>query len=135
MVLLSQNPTSLNRRYSITVWVFFFCFLWFLIFFNKQNLKHWYDSNKTLIYSNPSSISSSSLPKSQINPSKLHKSPLKPFASPTSPNHHLFSIPKILPLKPFTRFRLAFTMFEYRSYTLFLASWQIGNWDRSSFKD
>ena len=77
--------------------------------------------------SNLSSISSSSSPKSQINPSKPHKSPLRPFASPTSLNHHLFSIPKILPLKLFTRFRLVFTMFEYRLYTLFLACRQIGD--------
>ena len=70
--------------------------------------------------SNLSSISSSSSPKSQKNPSKSHKSPLKAFLCISNiPNHRLFSIPKILPLKPFTRFRLVFTMSEYWWYTLF----------------
>ena len=81
--------------------------------------------------SNLSSISSSSSPKSQINPSKSHKShksPLRAFLCISNiPNDRLFSIPKILPLKPFTRFRLAFTTSEYRWYTLFLACRQIGD--------
>ena len=40
--LTAKKPASLNRQYSITGWVFFFflwlfpfCFLWFLIFKNK----------------------------------------------------------------------------------------------------
>ena len=135
-MFLSQNTTSLNRQYSVTRWVFFFCFLWFLIFLINKiwnidmiQTKHWYTPICLLFLL----LHFPNLNQTLQNLINLPSDPS--FASPTSPNHHLFSTSKILRLKPFTRFRLAFTMSEYWLYTLFLACRQIGDWNRSSFKD